>query len=1356
MRFGRIAGIIIGVLLLLSGVSLSAQTTDSVVRRQPPSAYEGRHFFVGFIQNEDYILQGGLHLQIFIASSSPTRVGIVPPGSRIVNYFYVPKDTVITLEVAQSELGNYESTESEYVRYKLAEIISDQPVTVYAMSSQAQTSDAYSVLPVTEWDRDYVVLSMPNDKYTDDPEESEEMTSNRQSEILIMAAYDNTLVVITPSTRTERGYKRGETFSITLNKGQCYLIKSDRSLPSGDGDLSGTIISADKPIGMLAGHVRASVPPLQYHRGEDNSKDHLCDMLLPVQKWDSEYVSIPFDILSPQGDYFKITAAYPNTEVMYSGPGISGLFKLDNPGDTATLDGVNIPLLWTANKKFSIAQFMETSFNRGELFDPAMVILPPRNRYVSRALFQVLPNPPYNPQKFRYHYVGLVVDALALRNVMLDGVRVADLSPNILTQIIPLRNLYWVNLNVLPGKHELRTDYGKFSGVIYGVGMNDSYAMTLGISFDRPDEDTLPPTVNYSDDCGVFNGEATDKLDAKMSGIFSVTVIQNSNFGYKISQLTDTSKFSTFTAKPIDPTKDGLIVFDIRDKSGNGRIVRHVYNAIKISVEKEISYGAVNWLDSTCKKIVIRNTGGGAVLLNGVVLSGDKRVKFVPDISDALKNRSLAAGDSVELNICFYPSLDSSALDAVCSINLPCDLTLDIPVIAQVVAPGLVAEGWDFGDVLIGDTVCAFVKVRNTGNVPMIISQLLISPPPDFIFKTEAVLPDTLAPRDSLLVPVCFAPSTRTDYKEGGFAVDQFNGRVGFIVTGRGVAPLVFPIAIDWGKRRVGAAYDSLFWIKNNGNMSATISYESIAGDAAAFATTSSGVQSFDIKADDSIQVLASFVPPANGTRTFKATETFRIINWRLHQPIGATLTGEGTLPAVITYDTDFGIVQTNKSKDSLTLCLFADGNEDLAVDSMYIISGDSDSFIISAAELRRKRTLAPGSNIYLQATFAPKRVGKHEITFSVIHDAAPNYKREESTFKFTGNATPDDTLRGEMSLLPSITGAVPACVRNPIIVTVKNTGNRTLIVDSLYATVPQQAKIIESSLPALPYNLPRDEEISASFIVKAEGNTPFDVSFRATATAGIVLEKTLTINPALNNVTAEIRFDDLPAMPGKTGNIMISGTIKAADTMQILPLLSFTLPSKMAVLSGEGAICRFTEGDTAKSVAITTVQSETKVEIKFPAPVIISSNADWKITLPYMLMLSEQLIAPVELTFRDSSGKCFGEASGRTVLDVSPVCAQLIRTVKAMSGVYLLLGVSPQPAGEAARIRYIAPEPMEAEFEAVNLLGVATYLGKTELGSGTGEIMLDVSMLPPGVYRLSGRSKSYGTRNVEMLIISR
>ncbi len=1356
MYFRYFLGLCAVIISMLTSLPLAAQTTDSVVRRLPPSAYEGRHFFVGFLQNEDYILQGGLHLQIFIASSRPARVGLTPPGSRIVNYFNLQKDTIITLEVAQQDLGNYESIESELIRYKLAEIVADQPVTVYAMSSQAQSSDAYSVLPVTEWDRDYVALSMPNDNYTDDPNESEELLDIRQSELLIMAAYDNTFIVVSPSTKTERGVRRGESVNITLNKGQCYLIKSNKFLLPGDGDLSGTLIKADKPIGVLAGHVRSSVPAMQYNRGEDNSKDHLCDMLLPVQKWDSEYVSIPFDILSAQGDFFKVTAAFPNTEIMYSGPGISGRFSLANPGDTASLDGINIPLVWTANKKFSIAQFMETSFNRGEVFDPAMVILPPRNRYVSRALFQVLPNPEYNPQKFRYHYAGLVVDATALNNITLDGYKVTDLNKNILSQLIPTRNLYWVNLNLPPGKHELRAEKGKFSGTIYGVGMNDSYAMTLGIAFDNPDSDTIPPIVAYNTYCGVLTGEATDKLSPEMTGIFSATVLQNSNFNFTVSPIADTSRFLTFTAKPIDPTIDGYIVIDFRDKAGNGRIVRHTYNAIRINVEKSVSFGSVHWRDTMCKSITIHNIGTAAVRLSGISLFGDKRLKFFPDISAYLKDSSLSAGDSITLNFCFYPSGDSTALSSTCRLNLPCNLTLDIPISGSVIAPGIMANGWNFGKVLIGDTACARVKILNTGNIPMIITSLLLPDSTIFFFKSKGLLPDTLAPHDSLIIPVCFAPKDRIEYTEGGFAIDQFNGQIGFTVTGRGIAPLILPAAINWGKRRAGSANDSLFWLKNIGNTSATISYGAVSGDVSAFVTTGSGIKNFEIQENDSVQVSASFIPPPDGVRSFSATEHYSVTNWRLHPKVDATLAGEGTLPVLSAFDTDFGTVQVNRTHDSTTVCIRSDGNEALTIDSIYIAGGDATSFIISSAELRKKRVVSPGDSIVIPATFTPTTIGYKEIILAAVHDAAPNFQRRTSQFRFYGNASPDDTLQGDMQLKMNA-GTMPACLRQPIVMTVKNTGNRTLTIDSLYVISPQQADLAIVSTPQLPYSLPRDEEISASFFAVPKGNLPLELTFRATASAaGIFLEEKREIIPVMHNTSAELHFNSSSLLPGQNGDMTINGTIETSDTVQIHPSITLTLPSKMALISTNTANCTLTEGRESRITPVAVVQSQNEIQISFSAPLVLSQSAKWEITLPYQLMLSELMKAESELTFYDKLGGCFNNAKAYAAFDISPVCAQIIRTVKAMTGVYMLLGTSPQPADASIDLRYLSPEPMLVDFTAVNTLGTSIPLGKYLLPSTAGEISLDVSLLPVGAYRLIGESKKYGIRDAKMLIISR
>src|SRR5439155_15893355 len=54
-------------------------------------------------------------------------------------------------------------------------------------------------------------------------------------------------------------HKQGETWSVTLDQGQTYLVQST-GLNYGTDDLTGTLVTSDQPIGMLSGHQRASIP----------------------------------------------------------------------------------------------------------------------------------------------------------------------------------------------------------------------------------------------------------------------------------------------------------------------------------------------------------------------------------------------------------------------------------------------------------------------------------------------------------------------------------------------------------------------------------------------------------------------------------------------------------------------------------------------------------------------------------------------------------------------------------------------------------------------------------------------------------------------------------------------------------------------------------------------------------------------------------------------------------------------------------------------------------------------------------------------------------------------------------------
>ncbi|MGB9912930.1 MAG: hypothetical protein ACPLRO_06130, partial [Candidatus Kapaibacteriota bacterium] len=173
------------------------------------SSYEGTHFFVGFMQNEIVVdpRYGGLHLKLFIFPSSTTNITVIFPNDSTVYFSNVSTSKNIELEVPVI----FENYESEVVRKKSVEIISTNPILVYGFSTQYLTSDAYTAIPVEKWGKEYVIISYANDQYSTpsdtylDPADSIYRATPRQSEFLILSAYDSTSITFYPRAITEKG-----------------------------------------------------------------------------------------------------------------------------------------------------------------------------------------------------------------------------------------------------------------------------------------------------------------------------------------------------------------------------------------------------------------------------------------------------------------------------------------------------------------------------------------------------------------------------------------------------------------------------------------------------------------------------------------------------------------------------------------------------------------------------------------------------------------------------------------------------------------------------------------------------------------------------------------------------------------------------------------------------------------------------------------------------------------------------------------------------------------------------------------------------------------------------------------------
>ena len=184
---------------------------------------------------------------------------------------------------------------------------------------------------------------------------------------------------------------------------------------------------------------------------------------------------------------------------------------LDVPGSFASLPGINKPAKWTSNYPVQIGQYMMHIGGDDDHreYDPCLVILPPAEQFVTKMIFQTVGKEPDNPYQYTGYAIYLIADFESLNTLRLDGVLVMNLDHDIWNQGFPNSTHRWTCLLISEGKHNISCESGSFSGIAYGFGYADSYALTLGSSLSSPySNDTISPEITIEEDCGRISGTA--------------------------------------------------------------------------------------------------------------------------------------------------------------------------------------------------------------------------------------------------------------------------------------------------------------------------------------------------------------------------------------------------------------------------------------------------------------------------------------------------------------------------------------------------------------------------------------------------------------------------------------------------------------------------------------------------------------------------------------------------------------------------------------------------------------------------------------------------------------------------------
>jgi hypothetical protein len=1297
------------------------------------SSFEGLHFLIGYIENEFYVIDPSRNkeLKIFISTKDDSNIEIKFPNQG-AEYFSLPADSVMVMEIPPY----IESTESEEITDKLVEIKSDVPVTVYAFSSQPRTSDSYAAIPIANWGKEYYVMSFPNDQYTlDKPpahkQDSIRLLTPRSSEFLVVSAYDNTKVNITPKVLTRGGMQANQTYEVTLNKGECYMVQSF-PVSANRGDLSGSKITADKPIGVISGHQRASVPIGL--NPQFDTKDHLVEMITPAESWGNTYISVPFNI-SPEGDLFRVMGKEQGTIISRKNSQNEIQYDLNDDDYMYEFRGITEPTIWNANKPVQIAQFMMRTNNetRNDLYDPSMVMLSPAEQFVSRVIFHTPGNVFNNPEQYIEHYVTVIAQKEALPHITLNE-ELLDTTTNLTSSRIVGSDYYWTQIKLTAGTHKLESKTGRFSGILFGNGKYDSYAMILGASLTNPKyEDSLAPVVDYDVDCWQINATATDDNNVSASGIYYAFVRDNEtfNFNYSISPINPNDSVISFTATPKDIFQDGVIVFEIYDKSGNMEKFTYRHNAVMLEVPDEFTYDAVDWQDSVCFEYTIKNSGVDDIQLLDIVLNADSRVslEFAGDLPEILENN-----EEFTFKLCINPKGDSTLISGNIDILFDCGIEYSYPVDVGFSAPALIAEDYNFGDILVGEDSCTVLEIINIGNEPIIIESISETGDTDKFNYDASIFHATIEKGDTLELEVCFSPERLGDFELVINYNNNFNLQKQSVLKGRGIAPNVENVTIDLGNIRIGDTKDTTLILKNDGNADVSLFFKGFASQSATdnISAMLEAIDNVDINVNEEYRADFSFSPVNTNSYSQIAEYT---TNWDNHSDIVVEIKAQGTIPVIDISDVDFGNVVIYNDTSATFEIINSSGNEPLYIRDAYLISENSTYFDYDLSVLN-DTTINVGESFEIPVSFNPQEIGQFEAVIGIRNDSYPNYEIKTDTLYIRGNSTP--FLSPELSFSESHddfyycqTGLIELIVTNEEILPVDITDIQLVDNNDGFSE-------FAGDLPELPLKLDAGDNFKLVLNALAERPEIIDLSI-IVETFGINKDTfNIEIQPLAESLIIN-DISDIVSEPGDTVNITFSGLIPYFTEIQGVLEFEIDVPSNFWHLVENNYLIEI-NGTILESYPVDVFQEYEKIIVR-TMPLLFKETADWSFTLKFLSLLSSE--NDREITLNAYYNKCYTNTSKNFMSKIEGVCAFDLR-IPQISSNFTEVKISPNPTSEILNFEVFVKENQKFNISLFDMSGRNIKLEEGIIvKTGNNIFQYPIGRLSNGLYILSLKNEN-------------
>lgn len=457
---------------------------------------KGKEFWLGYGYCWNFTSEPPLNTQelvLYLSAEAPATVTVSIANTTWTQTVNIPANTVDASILIPKTGAADARIFTEGLSNKGIHIVSDTPIVVYAHTYNGLISAATMLMPVETYGfLNYSLNYSQSQSASSPPSPPLSTTQNGPdwySWFYVVASEDNTRLQITPSDTTTGGWLPGQTYTVSLNKGEIYNVMgklgAGNQAWAASKDMTGSKIvsiqGADgncHPFAMFSG---SSGIRLCKNDGGENMQQQV----FPVQAWGTRYLTYhtlnntTTDINDQFKNFYRIAVADPTTVVRKNGVVMTGLIKNFYYEFLDSLGGDYIE----ADKPVLVAQYtpggnrcyLASSFAYG---DPEMFYLSPVEQGKKDVLFYAT-----RKQNIDYNYLNVIVPTAGLSSLKLDG---NPFDPaNIKTH--PNNPAFSVAVARIPGaaaQHRLICD-STFTATVYGLGYFESYGYNVGTNINN-------------------------------------------------------------------------------------------------------------------------------------------------------------------------------------------------------------------------------------------------------------------------------------------------------------------------------------------------------------------------------------------------------------------------------------------------------------------------------------------------------------------------------------------------------------------------------------------------------------------------------------------------------------------------------------------------------------------------------------------------------------------------------------------------------------------------------------------------------------------------------------------------------